>query len=113
MCLTVLAEFQCHSEMHQLIKSTRILARTHLGNLLLVSRPHSSLRVLHVSSSIGIAVFPDDGTDAETLLKNADAALYWVKDKGRNNFQHYTLKLNSQAYKLLNIENAIMVPIQT
>lgn len=62
---------------------------------------------LHVSSSIGIAVFPDDGTDADTLLKNADAALYWVKDKGRNNFQHYTFKLNSQAYKLLNIENQL------
>ena len=58
---------------------------------------------LHVSSSIGIAVFPDDGRDADTLLKNADAALYWVKDKGRNNLQHYTFKLNSQAARLLNI----------
>ena len=62
---------------------------------------------LHVSSSIGIAMFPDDGTDADALLKNADAALYWVKDKGRNNFQHYTFKLNSQAHKLLNIENQL------
>ena len=62
---------------------------------------------LHVSSSIGIAVFPDDGRDADALLKNADAALYWVKDEGRNNFQHYTLKLNSQARQLLNIENQL------
>jgi len=60
---------------------------------------------LHITSSIGIAVFPDDGVDAEGLLKNADAALYWVKEKGRNNYQHYTLKLNSQAHELLNLEN--------
>ena len=60
---------------------------------------------LHIGSSIGIAVFPHDGIDADTLLKNADAALYWVKDKGRNDYQHYTLNLNSQAHELLNIEN--------
>ena len=62
---------------------------------------------LHITSSLGIAVFPDDGKDAETLLKNADVALYWVKEKGRNNYQHYTLRLNSQAHKLLNIENSL------
>ena len=55
---------------------------------------------LHISSSIGIAVYPDDGTDATSLLKNADTALYWVKEKGRNNYQHYNLSLNSQARKL-------------
>ena len=58
---------------------------------------------LYISSSIGIAVFPDDGTDADALLKNADAALYWVKEKGRNNYQHYNLNLNSQAHELLNL----------
>ncbi|MEL6928483.1 MAG: EAL domain-containing protein [Cyanobacteria bacterium J06600_6] len=60
---------------------------------------------LHISSSIGVAVFPDDGNDADTVLKNADAALYWVKEKGRNSYQHYNLSLNSQADQLLNIEN--------
>lgn len=60
---------------------------------------------LHITSSIGIAVFPEDGKDAATLLKNADVALYWVKDKGRNNYHHYTTRLNSQAHELLNIEN--------
>jgi diguanylate cyclase (GGDEF)-like protein/PAS domain S-box-containing protein len=60
---------------------------------------------LHITSSLGIAVFPDDGKDAETLLKNADVALYWVKEKGRNNYQHYTLRLNSQAHELLSLEN--------
>ena len=62
-------------------------------------------RYLHISSSMGIAVFPEDGKDAETLLKNADAALYWVKEKGRNNYQHYSSRLNSQAHELLNLEN--------
>ena len=60
---------------------------------------------LHISSSIGIAVFPDDGLDADTLLKNADTALYWVKEKGRNNYQHYNLTFNFQAYELLSLEN--------
>ena len=92
----LLSEISCRED-------TTAIAR----RILEVLKPSFNLKgnYLHVSSSIGIAVFPDDGTDAETLLKNADAALYWVKDKGRNNFQHYTLKLNSQAYKLLNIEN--------
>jgi diguanylate cyclase (GGDEF)-like protein/PAS domain S-box-containing protein len=62
---------------------------------------------LHITSSLGIAVFPDDGKDAETLLKNADVALYWVKDKGRNDYQHYSFRLNSQAYELLNLENSL------
>ena len=60
---------------------------------------------LHISSSIGIAIYPDDGTSADNLLKNADAALYSVKEKGRNDYQHYNLNLNSQARELLNLEN--------
>ena len=60
---------------------------------------------LHITSSIGIAIFPDDGADAETLLKNADVALYWVKDQGRNGYHHYTKRLNSQAHELFNLEN--------
>ena len=45
---------------------------------------------LQVTTSIGIANFPEDGDDAETVLKNADIALYRVKETGRNNFQRYT-----------------------
>ncbi|WP_237743649.1 EAL domain-containing protein [Pleurocapsa sp. PCC 7319] len=60
---------------------------------------------LHITCSMGIAIFPDDGEDADTLLKNADAALYRVKEQGRNDYQYYTLTLNSQAYELLNLEN--------
>lgn len=45
---------------------------------------------LNVTASIGIADFPDEGQDAETLLKNADIALYRVKEQGRNSFQRFT-----------------------
>lgn len=45
---------------------------------------------LKVTTSIGIANFPEDGEDIETILKNADIALYRVKETGRNNFQRYT-----------------------
>ncbi|MEG3861248.1 EAL domain-containing protein [Microcoleus sp. herbarium12] len=61
----------------------------------------------HISSSIGIAVYPNDGEDAETLVKNADAALYCAKERGRNNYQLYTSTINPQGSQLLNIENRL------
>ncbi|PSB32616.1 diguanylate cyclase [filamentous cyanobacterium Phorm 46] len=61
----------------------------------------------HVSSSIGIAVYPNDGEDAETLVKNADAALYRAKDMGRNNYQLYTSTMNPQGSQLLTLENRL------
>ncbi len=60
---------------------------------------------LHITSSIGIAVYPDDGVDGETLLSNADAALYRTKAQGRNNYQFYKAAMNSQATELLILEN--------
>src|SRR5438105_2926803 len=39
----------------------------------------------HVTVSIGVSIYPDDGRDAETLVKNADTAMYHAKDRGRNN----------------------------
>ena len=62
---------------------------------------------LRVTSSIGIAIYPDDGKDAETLLKNADVALYQVKYEGRNNFQHYNLELNFQAKERLDLDHRL------
>jgi diguanylate cyclase (GGDEF)-like protein/PAS domain S-box-containing protein len=52
---------------------------------------------IHISSSIGIAIFPSDGADVEVLLKNADSALYEAKGMGRDNYQFYRRDLNSGA----------------
>jgi diguanylate cyclase (GGDEF)-like protein len=48
----------------------------------------------HVTCSIGVALYPDDGNDAQTLLKHADSAMYRAKDSGRNNVQFFTNDLN-------------------
>jgi diguanylate cyclase (GGDEF)-like protein/PAS domain S-box-containing protein len=62
---------------------------------------------LHISSSIGITLYPQDGEDAETLLRNSAAALHRAKQQGRNNFQFYTAAMNSQACELLVLENEL------
>ena len=57
--------------------------------------------------SIGISVFPENGFDAETLIKNADAALYAAKENGRNSWQFFTANMNSKALDRLTLENAL------
>ncbi|MEO6697092.1 MAG: EAL domain-containing protein, partial [Gammaproteobacteria bacterium] len=52
---------------------------------------------LHTSASIGIAVFPDDGEDVDTLLKNSDTAMYHAKEAGRNNCQFFARQMNQLA----------------
>ncbi len=59
---------------------------------------------LHVSASIGIAIFPDDGEEATSLLKSADVALYRAKELGRNNYQIFEPKLNQRAMERLVLE---------
>lgn len=59
---------------------------------------------VHVSGSIGIATFPNDGDNVETLLKNADSAMYHAKSEGRNNFQFYSKELNEKAMQTLVME---------
>ena len=52
---------------------------------------------LHIGASIGIALFPEDGEDMVTLLKNSDIAMYHAKEYGRGNFQFFSEKMNAQA----------------
>ena len=54
---------------------------------------------LRVTSSLGVATYPNDGRDADALLANADAAMYRAKDVGRDNFQFYTAELNTKAHE--------------
>src|SRR3954465_3582258 len=61
-------------------------------------------RELTVTPSIGIAVFPDDGRDAETLIRNADAAMYHAKEMGRANYQFFTEQMNLVAARRLALE---------
>jgi diguanylate cyclase (GGDEF)-like protein/PAS domain S-box-containing protein len=88
-----------------------------------ISRPEEALLVAHrirelmhrpymldgrevvLTASIGIALFPDDGTDAASLLKHADTAMYHAKDRGRDNCQFYCSSLTQRAQQRLQLEN--------
>ena len=62
---------------------------------------------LHTSPSIGISIFPDDGADGDTILKNADTAMYHAKAAGRNNYQFFAAEMNQSAAERLNIERKL------
>ncbi|SEK31466.1 putative bifunctional diguanylate cyclase/phosphodiesterase [Ectothiorhodospira marina] len=62
-------------------------------------------REMVITASIGIAIFPDDGEDADTLLKHADTAMYHAKYLGRNNTQFYSPALTQEAMRRLNMES--------
>jgi diguanylate cyclase (GGDEF)-like protein/PAS domain S-box-containing protein len=58
---------------------------------------HVAGHELHITTSIGISVFPADGDDADTLVKNADAAMYHAKKKGKSNYQFFNSAMNALA----------------
>ncbi|MDA8255427.1 MAG: EAL domain-containing protein [Betaproteobacteria bacterium] len=62
---------------------------------------------LFVTPSIGISLYPNDGGDAQTLIKNADAAMYLAKGKGRNNFQFFTSRLNDLAMERIGLDSSL------
>ncbi|HEV8259158.1 MAG TPA: EAL domain-containing protein [Burkholderiales bacterium] len=73
-------------------------ARSAEKMLLALAAPHSIAgKALHITASIGISVYPDDGRDAETLIKCADTAMYHAKGKGRSNYQFFTEDMNVRA----------------
>ena len=61
-------------------------------------------REFFTTASIGIAVYPDDGGDADTLLRNADIAMYAAKEKGRNTYQFFSEEMNTRVVERLNLE---------
>src|ERR1700682_2506250 len=61
----------------------------------------------HINGSIGISVYPEDGEDAETLIKNADTAMYHAKESGRNNFQFFKADMNLKAVERQSLEGSL------
>lgn len=62
---------------------------------------------LVLTASVGISVHPEDGRDAETLLKNADAAMYEAKSAGRNGYRYYQSEMTARAYERMQLEREL------
>ncbi|MFZ2001581.1 MAG: EAL domain-containing protein, partial [Candidatus Sulfotelmatobacter sp.] len=66
---------------------------------------------VNVSCSIGVSIFPEHSADCETLIKNADAAMYSAKENGRNRFQFFTEDMNAQGVERLTLENSLRLAL--
>src|SRR5580698_3990106 len=87
------------------VKQSSDVAITAKKILAAVSEPHSiDQHDLHVTTSIGVSVYPDDGLDAETLIKNADTAMYQAKENGRQSYQFFKPAMNVRAVERQSIE---------
>jgi len=62
---------------------------------------------IFITASMGISLYPSDGDSAETLVKNADIAMYAAKEQGRNNYQFYTPAMNTIIFERITLENSI------
>jgi len=69
-------------------------------------------RLLHITPSIGICVYPDDGNDVATLMRNADAAMYHAKALGRNNYQYFDEAMNMAAAAHFEMESSLRSALQ-
>jgi len=73
-----------------------------------LTAPHSAGgQDLHIDGSVGISIYPEDGKDAETLIKNADTAMYHAKESGRNNFQFFKLEMNLKVVERQSLESRL------
>jgi diguanylate cyclase (GGDEF)-like protein/PAS domain S-box-containing protein len=73
-----------------------------------VAEPHAiDQHELHVTTSIGVSVYPDDGQDSETLIRNADTAMYQAKENGRQSFQFFKPAMNVRAVERQSIEESL------
>ncbi len=78
-----------------------------------VAEPHCIVHHdLHVTTSIGVSVYPDDGLDAETLVKNADTAMYQAKENGRQSYQFFKPAMNVRAVERQSIEESLRMALQ-
>lgn len=78
-----------------------------------IARPYDiGGHTLRTSCSIGIAGFPDDASDARSLMQNADTAMYHAKERGRNNYQFFSNEMNARALERLRLENELRHALQ-
>jgi len=61
----------------------------------------------HITASIGISTYPDDAADMQTLMKDADIAMYRAKEQGKNNFQFYSAQINAHSIERLSLESGL------
>jgi len=66
---------------------------------------------LSIGCSVGVSVFPEHGADVETLIKNADAAMYSAKESGRNSFRFFTQDMSAQVVERLNLEKGLRLAL--
>jgi len=92
------------SELEQVEQAAR--GAQHIMNALAKAHHMAGLE-LHVTASVGISVYPDDGDDAETLLTRADMALYHAKDEGRDCYRFFESRLNARAVERQTIEASL------
>jgi len=69
-------------------------------------------QALNTSCSIGISLYPTDGRDSAALMKNADVAMYYAKEKGRNNYQFFSADMNARAQERLSVENYLRLALR-
>ena len=67
---------------------------------------------IYLSASIGISLYPDDGTSADELIRNADTAMHQAKDQGRDTFRFYTQALTEQSRRRLNLESRLRTALK-
>lgn len=65
-----------------------------------------------ITASIGISIYPDDGKDEQTLMKNADIAMYRAKEEGKNNFQFYSPDIEARSLERLVLENNLRMALE-
>ena len=76
--------------------------------LIALNAPYTiGVRTVHIGASIGISLYPRDGGDSETLLKNADMAMYHAKERGRGNFQFFEAAMNLKAVQRQSMESEL------
>jgi len=95
------------------ITSIESIAKIAQRVLKIIAQPfHIQGHEIFVSASIGISTYPEDGSDLETLMKNADVAMYHAKAQGKNNYQFYKRSMNEKAMERMHMENDLRKAIK-